>query len=262
MADPAAKKHLGQHWLEDQNSLEQIAKLGELSGSDVVVEIGPGKGALTNYLVKLAGTVVAVEFDNHLASSLPGRVQAPNLDVVNQDCLVFDYSSLAAGYKVIANIPYYLTSNLLRVLSESSNPPELIVLLIQKEVAERVAAKPGNMSILAVTVQYFYEAKLDILVEASKFNPAPKVDSQVVVLRRRGAPLFGEIDEAQLFRLVKAGFSQKRKKMKTSLSAGMGVSKEQVMQYLQKAGVSADRRPQELSLDDWFEIYKAVTTVK
>lgn len=258
MSDPIAKKHLGQHWLEDQVSLTRICEAGEITQSDIVVEIGPGKGALTEHLVKDAARVIAVEYDNVLASTLPGRVRAENLEVINQDCLIFDYAGLPKDYKVIANIPYYLTSNLLRVLSENSNPPLTIVLLIQKEVAERVAANPGNMSILAVTVQYFYEAELDIVVEADKFNPAPKVDSQVVVLKRRPDLLFGDIDNQKFFRIVKAGFSQKRKKLKTSLATGLAMPKGKITSLLEASGVSPDCRPQELSLEQWFEIYKVI----
>ena len=256
--DPQAKKHLGQHWLEDQASLQRICEAGELDTNDTVVEIGPGKGALTEYLVQDAKRVIAIEYDNFLANTLLKRFEADNLVVVNEDCLVFDYSSLPAGYKVIANIPYYLTSNLLRVLSENPNPPKTIVLLIQQEVAERVAARPGDMSILAVTVQYYYEAELDILVSADKFNPAPKVDSQVVILRRRSKKLFGNIDQQKLFNIVKAGFYKKKKKIKTSLATGLGLEKEKVLEYLSKAGVSPDCRPQELSIEDWFKIYKQI----
>lgn len=261
-SDPIPKKSLGQHWLEDQASLERIVELGDLSSTDCVVEIGPGKGALTELLVKEAGQVVAIEFDNFLASTLKQRVKADNLKVSNQDCLEFDYSSLPPGYSVIANIPYYLTSNLLRVLSETDNPPESIVLLIQKEVAERVAASPGNMSILGVTVQYYYQAELDIVVSASKFNPSPKVDSQVVVLNRRPEPLFGDIQTDLFFKIIKAGFSQKRKKLKSSLSAGLSLPKITVQELLGSADVSGDLRPQQLSLDQWHQIYKVLSKVK
>lgn len=253
--NPKPKKSLGQHWLEDQASLRRICEVAELDSGDVVVEIGPGKGALTELLVPTVKEVIAIEFDGYLADTLKQRVTADNLTVVNEDCLEFDYTAVPEGYKVVANIPYYLTSNLLRVLSENPNPPALIVLLIQKEVAERVAASPGSMSILAVTVQNYYQTELDIVVEANMFCPPPKVDSQVVVLRRRYQPLYDEQNRQQIFRIVKAGFAQKRKKLKTSLSSGLRLPKQQVEDALKSANVSADCRPQELSLEQWQAVY-------
>ncbi|MBI3624373.1 ribosomal RNA small subunit methyltransferase A, partial [Candidatus Saccharibacteria bacterium] len=158
------KKALGQHWLQDQTSLEAMCTAAEVESTDTVLEIGPGLGALTELLVSKAKRVVAVEFDQHLATQLPQQVKTGNLEVVHQDILRFDLSSLPSDYKVVANIPYYLTSHLLRVLSESPNPPRLMALLVQKEVAQRVCAQPGAMSLLSVSVQFYYQAKLGRLV--------------------------------------------------------------------------------------------------
>ena len=157
----------------------------------------------------------------------------------------------------MANIPYYLTSNLLRVLSESPNPPAVIALLIQKEVAERVAAEPGDMSILSVTTQYYYQASLDMIVPAELFTPPPKVDSQIIKLVRRATPLFGDLDVPQYFRLVKAGFAQRRKKLRSSLSAGLHIEKSEVEKLLDQAGIDPNARPQELSLEQWHALYSA-----
>ena len=258
MQNPAPKKSLGQHWLHDANSLQAMVMAGHIEAKDTVVEIGPGLGTLTQYLVQAANSVIAIEFDDRLAAELPRRVPAQNLTVHNADCLTFDYTSLPKNYKVVANIPYYLTSNLLRTLSESANPPAVITLLVQKEVAERVAASPGDMSLLSVSVQLYYQAQLEQVVPASLFTPPPKVDSQIIQLVRRTEPLFDDLDTKKFFRIVKAGFSQRRKKLRSSLSAGLHISKEEASILLSKAGINPDARPQQLSLEEWYAIYRVV----
>lgn len=256
MYDYTPKKSLGQHWLHNEDSLLAMCVAAEISENDHVVEIGPGLGTLTKYLVERAGKVTAVEFDEELYRKLPKNVIADNLTIVHDDCLKFDYGTMPAGYKVVANIPYYLTSNLLRVLSEAKNPPAMIVLLVQKEVAERVAAAPGKMSLLSVSVQLYYQASLDMVVPAELFTPPPKVDSQIIKLVRRSEPLFKDLDSTLFFRIVKAGFSQRRKKLRSSLSAGLHISKEEVESLLSTAGIDAHSRPQELSLEMWHELYQ------
>ncbi len=251
------KKSLGQHWLHDRDVLQAMCDAGEVSKEDTVVEIGPGLGTLTELLVEQAKSVVAVEYDKELFVGLRKSMVKSNLNIVNDDCLTFDYSKMPQGYKVVANIPYYLTSNLLRVLSESPNPPAVIALLIQKEVAERVAAGPGDMSILSVTTQYYYQAQLDMIVPAELFTPPPKVDSQIITLIRREEPLFPDLDVSKYFRLVKAGFAQRRKKLRSSLAAGLHIEKAEVEQLLVKAGVDPNARPQELSLEQWHTLYVA-----
>lgn len=254
-----ANKLLGQHWLNDQISLEAIAEAAQITPTDTVLEIGPGLGSLTKHLVAQAKSVIAVELDPHLFEKLPARVQAKNLEVIRADILRFDLSALPAGYKVVANIPYYLTSNLLRVLSESTNPPKLMVLLVQKEVAQRVAAAPGQMSMLSVSVQLYYRAELSLLVPAKLFTPPPKVDSQVVILTRHQKPLFDSLDSKKIFRIVKAGFSGRRKMLRSSLSAGLQISKPEADKLLVNAGIDGNLRAQSLSLQDWHAIYRVFT---
>jgi 16S rRNA (adenine1518-N6/adenine1519-N6)-dimethyltransferase len=250
-----ANKLLGQHWLNDHLALEAITEAANIKASDTVLEIGPGHGALTRYLTSQAERVIAVELDPELFEKLPSKVPAKNLEVIRADILRFDFGSLPAGYKVVANIPYYLTSNLLRVLSESSNPPQLMVLLVQKEVAQRVAAQPGQMSLLSVSVQLYYHAELSIIVPAKLFIPPPKVDSQVVVLTRHQKPLFSGLDSKTFFRIVKAGFAGRRKMLRSSLAAGLQISKQDTDQLLLNAGVDGNLRAQNLSLQDWHRIY-------
>ncbi|MBA3757456.1 ribosomal RNA small subunit methyltransferase A [Candidatus Saccharibacteria bacterium] len=249
------RKSLGQHWLKDEPTLAAICRAAQLGESDVVLEIGPGLGALTKHLVKKSRKVVAVELDKTLADQLPKSIPSRNLEVVNGDILKFDFSKLPSRFKVVANIPYYLTSNLLRVLSESKNPPKVIVMLVQKEVAERIAARPGKMSVLAVSVQLYYEAELGQVVPAIFFEPPPKVDSQVIILRRHFSPLFDNVDEKKFFRLVKAGFSSRRKMLRSSLAGGLDMSKHDIEEMLMAAEVNGDLRAEALSLTQWHSIY-------
>lgn len=253
------KKSLGQHWLKDEAALEAMCAAAGISGDDAVLEIGPGLGTLTKLLVERAGQVVAVEFDEKLASSLPGRVPAHNLQVISQDILSFDFTSLPPDYKIAANIPYYLTSNLIRVISETPNPPATAAILVQKEVAERVAAKPGDMSLLSVTAQFYWQVSLGREVPAELFEPPPKVDSQILILQHRPKPLF-DVDVKPFFRLVKAGFSQRRKTLLNSLSGGLRLDKEKVKDLCVTAGIEPGRRPQTLSLEEWHALYRVLHT--
>lgn len=251
------KKSLGQHWLHDDDSLNAMLGAADIGPDDTVLEIGPGLGTLTAKLTQKAKRVIAVEFDEKLANELPARVKANNLQIVNQDILRFDFTSLPSGYKVSANIPYYLTANLLRTLCESSNPFSKAALLLQKEVAERVCAKPGEMNLLSVSVQFYCDVSLDEIVPARLFTPPPKVDSQILKLAYRQNPLFPNTDTKLFFRPVKAGFSQRRKTLLNSLSAGLGLSREQTATLLANAGINQNSRAQNLSLEDWYAFYKA-----
>lgn len=250
------KKELGQHWLRDRDVLAHIADLAELTDADTVLEIGPGLGTLTSELLRRANKVLAVEFDADLARKLPGQFPGKNLEVVNQDILSFDVSRLPASYKVAANVPYYITSKIVQLLMTATNKPSIAVLLVQKEVAERLAAQPGDMSILAVSAQLYADVYLGDVVPARLFTPPPKVDSQVVVLKTRSQPLFTDISEKQYFRVVKAGFSAKRKKLRSSLSGGLGISKADVEALLAQANIAPDLRAEDLTLAQWYDLAK------
>ena len=250
------KKSLGQHWLKDPEILADIAEAAELTGDDVVLEIGPGLGTLTSRLLARANSVTAVEFDADLARKLPGQFPGKKLTVVNQDILQFDLNQLPKNYKVIANVPYYITSKIVEKLMTAENKPSIAVLLVQKEVAERIAAEAGNMSVLSVSVQIFAEAELDIEVPRQFFTPPPKVDSQVVVLRTRDNLLIIPEDQRDFFRIVKAGFSAKRKKLRSSLSGGLGIDKSAAEELLKNAGISPDARAEDLAIEDWKRLLK------
>lgn len=255
LAGIAPKKSLGQHFLIDADSLEAVIAAAELDPTDTVLEIGPGLGVMTTAVCERVEKVVAVETDRVLAELL--RRDAPaNLDVIEDDILRFDLTGLPLGYKVAANIPYYLTSKLFRLLLESPNPPAVMSLLIQKEVAERITASPGSLSILALSVQYYGQPKIMKIVERHKFWPAPAVDSAVLQVIVSG-PAF-PADASKLFRLIKAGFGERRKQLKNALSGGLNVEGILAEKWLKAAKLKPTARAQELSLADWHRLYIVV----
>lgn len=257
---PSAKKSLGQHWLNDPTSLEAMCEAANVQQSDTVLEIGPGLGSLTERLVQKAGQVIAVELDEKLARELSSRINADNLQVVQTDILKLNFNDLPEGYKIVANIPYYLTSHLIRVISETPNRPTVAALLVQKEVAERVAAQPGDMSLLSVLAQLYWRVELSREVSAKLFVPPPKVDSQILILTKRDEPLFPDIDTKRFFQLVKAGFSQRRKTLLNNLAGGLHLSRPEAERLLQNTNINPSRRPQTLSLDEWYSLYHSFNT--
>lgn len=252
------KKSLGQHWLKDRDVLMAIADEAAITPEDTVLEIGPGLGTLTSELLRRAKKVVAVELDQDLARKLPGQFPGTALEVVNQDILRFDLRTLPEKYVVVANVPYYITSKIIQLLTTSVNRPRTIVLLIQKEVAERLAAKPGDMSILAVSAQIYAKVRLGDVVPAEYFTPPPKVDSQVVILETREDPLVNPDEEKLFFRVVKAGFVAKRKKLRSSLASGLHMTKPEVEALLTTLGISPDDRAEDLTIENWLAIARAL----
>lgn len=260
-------KSLGQHWLRDREILDAIAFSAEIEDGDFVLEIGPGLGTLTSSLLKFAGKngrILSVEFDENLAKKLPAQFPGKNLEIINADFLDFDLSKLPKNYKVAANVPYYITSKIVEKLLTSENKPSVAALLVQKEVAERMAAKAGELSILAIASQIYAEVSLDILVPREFFTPPPKVDSQVVVLKSREHNLIEifnsknncEVSEREFFRIVKVGFAAKRKKIAKSLSANLAISKERTAKILEKCEIPPDLRAQDLNIEEWLKISK------
>ncbi len=256
MAGP--KKSLGQHWLKDRDVLSSIADEAGITESDTVLEIGPGLGTLTSELLRRAKKVVSVELDSDLAAKLPGQFPGKNLEVVNQDILSFDLSTLPKEYVVVANVPYYITSKIIKLLTTAQYKPRTIVLLIQKEVAERLAAEPGDMSILAVSAQLYANVRLGDVVPAEFFTPPPKVDSQVVILETLPEPRVPADLEKTFFRVVKAGFVAKRKKLRSSIASGLHLSKSEAEVLLGQAAINPDVRAEELSIDDWKRLAEIV----
>lgn len=243
---------LGQNFLVDAESLNLIIQAAGLSPDDTVLEIGPGLGSLTVKLAEKVKKVIAVESDLKLAHLL-GRYASENTEIIQSDILQFDFRQLPKGYKVVSNIPYYLTSKIIRLLVENPNPPQTIVLLIQKEVAERICAKPGNLSVLGLSVQYYGKPEIIDMVGREKFWPSPDVDSAILKISWTG-PAF-PADPQKLFRLVKAGFGEKRKMLKNSLAGGLNATDELIGSLLSQAKIAPDRRAQELKVADWGRLY-------
>lgn len=258
------KKSLGQHWLHDLASLEAMAEAAEVKMGDAVLEIGPGLGTLTEVLLDQGAEVTALEFDQELIPGLEARFrdyQSGRFWLEEGDVRTYDFSNMPEGYKVVANIPYYLTANLMRILTDpKTSRPAAAALLMQKEVAERIAAEPGDMSVLAVAAQFYYEVSLGREVPAMLFTPPPKVDSRILILKSRPEPLFPDVEPAKFFRLAKAGFSQRRKTLLNSLSAGMQLDKVQVKLICESVDVDPGRRAQTLSLEEWYNIYLSWNT--
>lgn len=250
---PLAKKQLGQHWLEDSDSLRALVEAANIKNDDTVFEIGPGTGTLTQELLNTGVKTVALEFDEQRFADLKIKYKdSRQIKIISGDIREFDFSSLPGDYKIVANIPYYLTANLFRILTLITNKPTTAVLLVQKEVAQRVCATPGKLSKVAVFTQLFYEPCLGKVIPANLFTPPPKVDSQILVLQRRSKP-FAVLD-GNLEKLINAGFGQKRKKLKTNLSTGLMIDKKKITEIMLTAGFSENTRAQELSLYDWVKL--------
>jgi 16S rRNA (adenine1518-N6/adenine1519-N6)-dimethyltransferase len=249
-----ADKALGQNFLQDPLALERIVSAAEIQPTDTVLEIGPGLGSLTRYLAVAAMEVVAVELDEDLLPPLK-EVLAPyrNVRLIHGNILELAPSELVSGreYLVVANIPYYITSAVMRHLLEANSRPRRIVLTMQKEVAERIRAKPGDMSLLALSVQVYGEPRIAAHIPAEAFFPAPKVDSAVLVVDILAAPRINAELLDTFFRLIKAGFSQKRKTLRNSLSAGLRISNTEAANLLTRAKLDPQRRAETLSIEEW-----------
>jgi len=249
-----ADKRLGQNFLQDPYALEKIVRVADIDPSDTVLEIGPGLGNLTRYLAAGAKNVVAIELDERLFPPLEAVI-APydNIQLVPGDILDLEPGNVIQqeNYLVVANIPYYITSAVIRHLLESNPKPRRIVLTIQKEVAERICAGPGKMSLLALSVQVYGQPWVATQIPSGAFYPAPKVDSSVLVVDIFPDPVVPGMLLDTFFLLIKAGFSQKRKKLRNSLSAGMRQSPAETEKLLHTANIDPQRRAETLSLDEW-----------
>jgi len=250
--DLRARKGLGQHFLIDEEVLERITSAAELAPGDVIVEVGPGLGVLTRELAQKAGRVIAIELDNKLAAALK-QTLAPfdNVTIINDDVLKIEPRDLANTYKLVANLPYYITSPVLRHFLEASAKPRVMILMVQKEVAEAIVAEPGKMSLLSVSVQFYGEPRIIGPVPAQCFYPAPKVDSAILRIDPSPQPRVAVADEGSFFALVRAGFTTPRKQIANSLAQGLGVSKAEVLPLLERADIVPQRRAETLSLEEW-----------
>jgi len=245
------KKSLGQNFLKDEKVLERIIQSADLESDDFVIEVGPGEGVLTEKLTEKAANVLAIEIDQNLVPKLKEKFKEnEKIEIINDDILKINLEELTRDkkYKVVANIPYYITSKIIRLFLESENPPTEMILMTQKEVAERIVAKPGKMSLLAVSVQYYATAKIIFEVSRNSFFPVPEVDSAVIKIS--DIKNDGE-DSKKFFQVVKAGFSAKRKTLINNLSNGLHLEKDFVEEKIKTVPLSKTVRAQELSISDW-----------
>lgn len=251
------KKSLGQHFLTSRGALDKIVNAARITPGDVVLEVGPGRGVLTKHLLASGAKVVAVEKDDTLVDilnqELATEISAGNLQIISQDILDFnptDHASLAK-YKIVANIPYYLTGQFFRQFLSSSHPPEVLVVLIQKEVAERIIARDGKESILSISVKAYGEPSYIGTVKAGSFNPPPKIDSAILKVDQISRAIFDEIDEKIFFDILKQGFGQKRKQLKSNLDVTEDV--------FINCHLEPKTRAEDLNLKDWLCLTKQIT---
>ena len=257
--DLRPSKGLGQNFIADQAVVEKIVAAAELDSDDIVLEIGAGLGTMTTLLARDAGRVAAVELDQRLIPVLQSELAGlDNVTLTQGDILALDPAALVGGldlpYKVVANLPYYITSAVLRHLLECASKPRRMVLTVQREVAERIVAKPGRMSLLAVSVQFYGRPKLLFRIKPGSFYPAPRVQSAVVRVDVPTTPPVLVEDEGVFFRIVKAGFSQRRKQLRNALSAGLRQQPAEVAARLKQVDVDPRRRAETLNLDEWARI--------
>ncbi len=254
------RKYLGQHFLANSRVTAKILEAAELDLDDFVVEIGPGRGALTRRLVEQVRRVVAVELDSELARDLPQRLDHPaNLTSVEADARVVNMAELIAPetrYKVVANLPYYAANPILRRLLESQPKPDLIVAMVQQEVAKNMVASPGDMGILSVATQFYAKATMVCSVPPKCFRPPPKVTSAVVRLDVLPSPVAVLASEKDFFTVVRGGFAAPRKQIRNSFSQGLSIETSVAGAILAEAGIDARRRPQTLEINEWVQIYQ------
>jgi 16S rRNA (adenine1518-N6/adenine1519-N6)-dimethyltransferase len=247
-------KGLGQNFLVDMTALQRVVEVAGIETSDAVLEIGPGLGNLTRLLAVQARQVMAVEVDPNLIPPLR-EVLTPfaNVQVVQSDILALDPAQLMKepGYLVVANIPYNITSALIRHLLEARIKPARIIMTVQREVAERICASPGKLSLLALSVQVYGKPIMAARIQAEAFYPVPKIDSAVVRIDLSPQPLIPNPLLPLFFRLAKAGFSQKRKTLRNSLAGGLRLTPAQAANMLLAAGIDPQRRAETLSLEEW-----------
>ncbi len=257
--DAAPKKRLGQHFLTDRNILGAIADAAGVGSGDTVIEVGPGRGSLTQILAERAARVVALEIDGDLVDVLRPAV-GPNVEVLHADARRADPAALLGGcapYKLLGNLPYYAAMPILRTFLESDCPPSAAAILVQREVASAMCAEPGSMSLASLGVQLFGRPRTVRLVRPGSFVPPPKVTSAIVAIDVYDRPAEGVDDTAAFFYLARAGFSAPRKQLRNALAGGLGVPPAEAEALLAEAALDPKRRAESLSMGEWAALYRA-----
>ncbi len=269
------RRSLGQNFLVDPTAPTRIAEVASLTGEETVLEVGAGLGTLTRALAERAAEVIAVETDPHLLPILEAETaDYPNVHLIHGDILRLDVASLLGveapprdgrgwaplrkGYIVVANLPYYITAAVLRHLLESTPRPERMVVTVQREVAQRIVASPGEMSLLAVSVQFYGSPKLALRLKRGAFYPPPAVESAVVRIESYAEPPVEVPSVEAFFRVVKAGFAQRRKQLRNALAAGLGLPPQEIAARLEAVGLSPAARAESLDLEAWGCVVRAL----
>lgn len=262
MTQFAHKKSLGQNFLKNDAVIAQIVDLSAITKDDVVIEIGPGQGVLTEALAHKAKKVIAIELDDRLIPVLEKRFEkSDNVTIVHGDVLHMNINELIVQYetyKVVANIPYYITAPIIRLFLEQECTPQMVTLMVQKEMAERLSAEPGKMSIIAVAAQYYAHVTYGFTVSRKDFDPVPAVDSAVITLTMKNEHMGAKIATKDLFRIVKMGFSARRKTLSNNLANGLHVSKDDIVAILHAVAIKENVRAQELSVAQWISLTQKI----
>jgi len=264
------KKSLGQHFLNSKNILTLIRDASDVCPEDIILEIGPGRGSLTEVLVFFAGKVIAVEKDKelvvHLKEKFAEAIKINRLEILEKDILDFNPEVLSFykdfDYKVVANIPYYITGAILKKFLTTKYQPELMVLMIQKEVAQRIVARDGKESILSISVKAYGKPKIIKNVSKKYFKPQPKVDSAILLIENISRDFFKKIDEKKFFELIKGGFVHKRKLLIKNLSEKNKIDRKKLDDIFKKLGISENIRAENLTIKDWKRLYSKLSTYK
>lgn len=260
-----AKKSLGQHFLHSEKALSQIVEAGNIQPDDVVLEIGPGRGALTKRLVAVSRNVIAIEKDQALIPLLQetfaAEIAVKKLQLIEADVLDFDPSIVAEPYKLIANIPYYITGAIIEQFLSTKNQPSRMVLLVQKEVADRIIARDGKASIPSIAVRAYGAPKLIAKVPAGAFNPPPKVDSAILLIENINRSFFTDCDESLFLKTLKAVFGKKRKQIGGSLGEFLG-DKARALHILSQCAIDSKTRPEDIELATWKTLVQTIQNSK
>jgi len=259
------QKRLGQVFLKNQAIVQKIIQTAEIESKDQILEIGPGKGVLTEPLLQTGAKITAIEKDRELVKFLEKRFKNNlNLKIIQADIRDFlqntEYTILNTGYKVIGNIPYYLTSHLLRILLENPIKPKLIVLMIQKEVAERITTKLPKMNLLSVCVQFYAKPEIICYVSKTAFQPKPKVDSAIIKLTPYPVIARSETTKQSFFKVVKAGFKQPRKLLLNNIYNSLNIEKDKIKEIFEQLNIPLNARPQNLSVQNWIFLSQKLTS--
>lgn len=256
---PRAKKSLGQNFLADKRVVSRIVNTAQISSDDTVLEIGPGRGAMTRLLAERAGRLIALELDTFLAASLTDEFSdSDNVSIIEADAREVDIDSIIPtdqDYKLVANLPYYAASPIIRRFLEAEHKPTLMVVMVQREVARNMTAQPGDTSILSIATQLYGKPRIAFSVPPRAFRPPPNVTSAVVRIDVYPEPVLNIDSTDRFFDMVRAGFGSRRKQIHNSLDNGLDMSREAVNSMLEQADIDPKRRAQTLSMDEWGRLY-------